>query len=88
MTQLNPLATRRQQRADRAARNQEAAVDAFMAKKAEIDEMLARLQTISDDHFGASPDEIHWGHVGSLDHHAALLKRITDAAFKEGEHAD
>jgi DNA-binding transcriptional MerR regulator len=55
---------------------------------AEIDAMLARLQSLSDDHFNVHPDAINWGHVGSLDHHAALLKRITDAAFTEGEHAE
>lgn len=64
------------------------AIDAFLAKKAEIDTMLARLQTFSDEHFGASPDEVNWGHVGTLSHYAELLKRITDAAFHEGEHAE
>jgi len=42
----------------------------------------------SDDHFDTHPDDIHWGHVGTLEHYAELLKRITDSAFKEGEHAD
>jgi hypothetical protein len=63
------------------------ALAAFIAKKAEIDTMLKRLQALSDEHFGANPDEVHWGHVGSLEHYAELLKRITDSAFKEGEHA-
>ena len=65
-----------------------AAIDAFLAKKAEIDTMLARLQALSDEHFEVSPDEVHWGHVGTLNHYAELLKRITDAAFHEGEHAE
>jgi hypothetical protein len=64
------------------------AVAAFMSKKAEIDAMLARLQNLSDDHFDAAPETIHWGHVGTLSHYAELLKRITDSAFKEGEHAE
>jgi hypothetical protein len=34
------------------------------------------------------PDEINWGHVGSLNHYASLLRQITDSAFKEGEHAE
>ena len=68
--------------------NQEKALDAFLAKKAEIDTMLARLASLSDEHFNAHPDEINWGHVGTLEHYASLLKRITDAAFKEGEHAE
>jgi hypothetical protein len=63
------------------------ALAAFVAQKAEIDTMLQRLQGLSDDHFGYAPDEISWGHVGNLEHYAELLKRITDAAFKEGEHA-
>ena len=63
------------------------ALDAFIARKAEIDTMLERLKALSDEHFGYSPDDINWGHVGTLAHYAELLKRITDAAFKEGEHA-
>jgi hypothetical protein len=63
------------------------ALAAFVQKKAEIDAMLTRLQALSDDHFGYAPDEITWAHVGTLEHSAELLKRITDSAFKEGEHA-
>ncbi|WP_323004728.1 MULTISPECIES: hypothetical protein [Pseudomonadota] len=69
-------------------RDNTAALDAFLAKKAEIDTMLARLQALSADHFEASPDEVNWGHVGTLGFYAEQLKRITDAAFKEGEHAE
>jgi hypothetical protein len=60
---------------------------AFVQRKVEIDAMLTRLQALSDDHFGIAPDEVTWGDVGSLGHHAELLKRITDMAFNEGEHA-
>ncbi len=60
---------------------------AFVSRKAEIDTMLARLQALSDEHFGRSPDEITWGDVGTLGDYADLLRRITDSAFKEGEHA-
>ena len=28
--------------------------------------MLTRLQALSDEHFGVAPDEVTWGHVGSL----------------------
>lgn len=65
----------------------ETALEAFITKKAEIDTALARLQSLSDEHFNCQPEAIHWGHVGSLSHYAELLKRITDSAFKEGEHA-
>lgn len=64
------------------------ALDAFIARKAEIDAMLARLVALSDDHFNQCVDDIHWGCVGTLTHYAELLKQITDAAFKEGEHAE
>ena len=64
------------------------ALDAYIAKKMEIDTMLDRLKALSDDHFNVAPDEINWSHVGTLAHYAELLKRITDSAFKEGEHAE
>ena len=59
----------------------------FLAAKIEIDSMLTRLKTLSDDYFDTHPDEINWGHVGTLNHYASLLRQITDSAFKEGEHA-
>ena len=63
------------------------ALAAFIARKADIDAMLERIAALSADHFDVSPDDVHWGHVGTLAHYAELLKRITDSAFKEGEHA-
>ena len=70
------------------AKSKEEALAAFVSKKAEIDAMLTRLQALSDDHFGYSPDEITWSHAEGLAHYAELLKRITDQAFNEGEHAE
>jgi hypothetical protein len=67
--------------------NQEKAVNAFLARKAEVDERLARLQALSDDHFEVHPDDITWSHVDHVAHYANLLKEITDMAFEEGEHA-
>jgi hypothetical protein len=69
-------------------RSNEQALAAFVSKKAEIDAMLARLQALSDDHFGYSPDEVTWSHAEGLAHYAELLKRITDMAFNEGDHAE
>ena len=74
-------------RAEKAHRNSGAALTAFLGKKTEIDTMLARLAALSDDHFNASPDAVNWGHVGTLEHYASLLRQITDSAFGEGEHA-
>jgi hypothetical protein len=70
------------------AKSREEALAAFVSKKGEIDTMLTRLQALSDDHFSYSPDEITWDHVGTLSYYAELLKRVTDSAFKEGEHAE
>jgi hypothetical protein len=89
MTRLNPITTPRHQlRAEKARRNKDAALAAFIGKKAEIDERLARLQALSEDHFSCAPDEVGWAMVGTLEHYASLLKRITDSAFSEGEHAE
>ena len=65
-----------------------AALDAFIAAKAEIDAMLQRLTALSADHFETLPDEVNWGHVGTLNHYRNRLREITDSAFKEGEHAE
>jgi hypothetical protein len=67
-------------------RSNEDALAAFVQRKAEIDTMLSRLQGLSEEHFGVAPDEVSWSHVGSLEHHAELLERVTDMAFSEGEH--
>ncbi|MCA3519128.1 hypothetical protein [Phenylobacterium sp.] len=72
----------------RRAQDSTKTLDAFLAAKFEIDAMLERLATLSADHFETSPDEIHWGHVGTLNHYRAKLREITDSAFKEGEHAN
>ena len=68
-------------------RNNGAAINAFIARKVEIDEMLTRLQALSADHFNVASEDVTWGHVGDLEYYAENLRRVTDAAFKEGEHA-
>lgn len=86
--QQNPIITPRfEARAEKARLNQETALSAFIGQKAEIDEMLARLQSLSDEHFDCHPGEVGWAMVGTLEHYAGLLRRITDSAFGEGEHA-
>jgi hypothetical protein len=42
------------------AKSKEQALAAFVSKKAEIDSMLDRIKSLSDDHFGYAPD----GRVG------------------------
>ena len=70
------------------AKSKEQALAAFVSRKAEIDSMLDRIKSLSDDHFGYAPDDITWDHVGTLGYSAEMLKRVTDSAFKEGEHAE
>jgi len=64
-----------------------AACAASISAKAEIDVKLESLAALSADYFGYSPEEVNWGHVGTLDHYRARLREITDMAFREGEHA-
>ncbi len=55
-TRLNPITTPRYKlRAEKVSRNKKAAPNAIIGKKVEIDEMLARLQALSDDHFDCAP---------------------------------
>ena len=65
-------------------RSQEQALAAFVSKKAEIDVMLTRLQALSDDHFGYSPDEITWSHVGTLEHYADLQEACHGLGLQRG----
>lgn len=89
MTHPSTITTPRHElRVEKARQNREAALAAFMAKKAQIDEILARLQSLSDDHFNCHPNDVTWAMVGTLDHYVGLLKRLSDSAFGEGEFAE
>jgi hypothetical protein len=61
------------------------ALTAFVTRKAEIDAMLERLATFSDDHFGVAPEDVHWGHVANLSHVIERLRQASDFLFQEGE---
>ena len=65
----------------------DAALAAFIARKAGIVAALERIRAASDDHFFTSLDDVNWGHVTALAEHVGLLKRITDALYCEDEHA-
>ena len=67
--------------------NQQRSLEAFLAEKARFDAMVAELQQMSADHFGADPEAVLWGQVGDLQQANSLLARVTDAYFKRGEHA-
>ncbi len=63
----------------------DAALAAFVARKAEIDAMLERLARLSNDHFGVAPEEVHWGHVANLGYVIEKLREASDFLFQEGE---
>ena len=59
----------------------QAATDAFITRKAQIDELLQKLQEASDNHFNVSPDEICYGHVGNLGYVLEKLKEVSSFMF-------
>jgi hypothetical protein len=71
----------------RAALNQQKSLEAFLAKKAEFDALLAELQQMSADHFGADPEAVLWGEAANLEHWNSRLRQVTDAYFRRGEFA-
>ena len=60
-------------------KNNDLALASFMRGKAEIDDLLARIQAASADHFDTDPGALTWGHAGSLGFVTERLKEI--AAF-------
>ncbi len=59
-------------------RSNDDALAAFVGRKIEIDTLLDLLKAHSDDHFGVAPDDVNWGHVGTLTECAALLRRAAE----------
>ena len=88
MTRLNPITTP-PPTARREGRRNKKALDAFIGKKAEIDAMLARLARPQRRPFRDPPRRDRTGAMSAPSSITrSLLKRITDSAFKEGEHAE
>jgi hypothetical protein len=73
--------------------NQQRGLDAFMARKAKFDAVLAELQQASVEHFGADADAdadaeaVLWGEAAWLADATAKLKDIADQHFRRGEYA-
>ena len=67
--------------------NQQRSLEAFLAKKAEFDALLAELQQASDDHFGADPEAVLWGETAWLHDATAKLQEIADQHFRRGEYS-
>ena len=57
-------------------RDNSKALAAFMNHKAEIDELLNALKTLSDDHFNVSPEDVNWSHVGSQGYWLERLQQV------------
>ena len=68
----------------RATAPNDKALESFLAAKRRIDDMLARIQTRSANHFDTDPEAVHWGDVGTLNNYSSLLRQITVIAFSEG----
>jgi len=66
----------------------EKALQEFMAKMAQAQELLAELQTHIDEHMNESPETVNWGTVGSAGYMVEKLTELTDWAFKRGEYAE
>ena len=89
MTRLNPITTPRHQLRAEKARQEQGSRARGLHRQEGRDRRDARPPSGAQRRpFQRHPDEVNWGHVGTLEHYASLLKRITDSAFKEGEHAD
>ena len=67
--------------------NQQRGLDAFMARKAKFDAVLAELQQASVEHFGADAEAVLWGEAAWLADATAKLKDIADQHFRRGEYA-
>ena len=59
------------------------ALAAYFERTAAIQNKLAQLQQLADDHFGHDPDAIDWGHVGDLGRVEAGLDGLL-AMFETG----
>jgi hypothetical protein len=68
------------------ATQHEKAIEAFIAKKAQIDTILARLQKLSADHFEVDPNKADWGDVGTIAYVLDYLQEANDFIFHEGEY--
>jgi hypothetical protein len=78
---------RTEAREARAAANQQRSLEAFMAAKTEFDALVAELQAMSTDHFGADPEAVLWEHAQMLKDWNTRLQNITDAYHRRGEYA-
>jgi hypothetical protein len=67
-------------------RDNSQAVAAFVAARARSTP-FSRFVRLSTEHFNLEPGEITWADVGTVGSYLEGLRRVSDAAFREGEHA-
>ena len=58
----------------------EKALDEFIGTVAAIVEKLDALKLHAENHMDTSPEEINWGHVGSVKHLLQLIKEASEFA--------
>jgi hypothetical protein len=87
VTTMEMTMTRTEKQEAREAANQQRSLEAFMAAKAEFDALVAELQAMSADHFGADPETAVWEHAEMLKDWNARLRDMTDAYHRRGEYA-
>jgi hypothetical protein len=64
--------------AARAEASQATANDEFIRSCLKIDKLLQTITALREDHFGADPESVHWGHVGSVSFAVEKLEEITE----------
>lgn len=69
------------------AMSQQKSLDAFLAERARFEAIVAELQQMSAEHFGADPEAVLWGEVARLQDWNSRLTQITDAYFRRGDFA-
>jgi hypothetical protein len=63
------------------------ALATFIARKTEFDTILSRVADLSRGHSNQPPEAVSWADAGTLDGYLEALRRVSGAAFHEGEQA-
>lgn len=58
--------------------DKEKSLDAFIKKIGETELLLSKISEHIANHMGVSPDEVHWGHVGSASHVTTTLENLCE----------
>ena len=58
------------------SQSNEKALHEFMARVVKIEAALEVIKAANDEHYGLSPDEIHWGYVGDVGRVLEALEEI------------